>query len=113
MDISQALTNMIKLEIARKEFSTGSRGFHGTGKIIVDGVRYQAQAQAVLLGSKDDPHLKVDASTDEMAAALTALVADGLQARTFRTGRTGFRADGKVEARGQRFQASVQAVRLT
>lgn len=112
MDISQALTNMIKQELGRKEFATGSKGFHGSGKITVDGVRYQAQAQAVLIGSKDDHRLTLDASTEEMSAVLTSLVVDGLSARRFSTGRTGFRADGKVEAHGQRFQASVQAVRL-
>lgn len=113
MDISQALVNMIKFELAAKEFSTGSKGFHANGKITVDGIRYQAQAQAVLIGSKEDPQVTVEATTDEMAIALAGLVVDGLCARRFSTGRTGYRADAKVQAHGQRFQASVQAVRLS
>lgn len=75
-------------------------------------MRYQAQAQAVLIGSKADPSATVDATTDEITAALAGLVASGLAPRTFRTGRTGHWVTGKVEAHGQRFQAGVQAVRL-
>ncbi|GAA3120253.1 hypothetical protein GCM10010466_08920 [Planomonospora alba] len=111
MDISQALVNMIKSELTPKVFSTGSKGFHGSAKITVDGVRYQCQAQAVLVGSKQDPNAVVRATTEEMGAALSGLLED-LQPRTFSSGKTGFRADGKVEAHGQRFQSSVQAVRL-
>ncbi|GAA2653605.1 hypothetical protein [Nonomuraea recticatena] len=112
MEIGQALTNMIKSELESKVFSTGLQGFHGCGKITVEGVRYQASCQAVLVGSKDDPSISLLASLEEISAALAGLVVDGLQARRFSTGRTGFRADGKVQAGGQRFQASVQAVRL-
>ncbi|MFI6321592.1 hypothetical protein ACIBG8_28935 [Nonomuraea sp. NPDC050556] len=112
MDVSQALTHLIKSELAPMQFSTGSRGFHGSGKIVAEGMRYQAQCQAILIGSKSNPNLTVDATCDEIAAALTALVVDGLQARRFSTGRTGFRTDGKIQAGGQRYQASVQAVRL-
>ena len=35
-----------------KEFKTGSRGFHGQGKIEIDGKRYQVQIQLVEIGSK-------------------------------------------------------------
>ncbi len=35
-----------------KEFKTGSRGFHGQGKIEIDGRRYQVQVQLVEIGSK-------------------------------------------------------------
>lgn len=35
-----------------KEFKTGSRGFHGQGKIEIEGKRYQAQIQLVEIGSK-------------------------------------------------------------
>jgi hypothetical protein len=35
-----------------KEFKTGSRGFHGQGKIEIDGKRYQVQLQFVEIGSK-------------------------------------------------------------
>jgi len=35
-----------------KQFKTGSRGFHGQGKIEIDGKRYQSQIQLVEIGSK-------------------------------------------------------------
>ncbi len=35
-----------------KDFKTGSRGFHGQGKIEIDGKRYQVQLQFVEIGSK-------------------------------------------------------------
>ena len=35
-----------------KAFKTGSRGFHGQGKIEIDGKRYQSQIQLVEIGSK-------------------------------------------------------------
>ena len=35
-----------------KQFKTGSRGFHGQGKIEIDGKRYQTQVQLVEIGSK-------------------------------------------------------------
>ncbi|MEW9532835.1 hypothetical protein [Microbispora sp. NPDC049125] len=113
MDVSQALTNMIKSELGRKEFSTGSKGFYGSDKITAEGVRYQAQAQAVLIGSKEGQRLAVQATPEQMSAALAGLIMDSLTARRFRTGRTGYRADGKIEAHGQWYQASVQAVRLS
>jgi hypothetical protein len=113
MDINQALVTMVEAELGPKKFSTGSKGFFATGKVTADGVRYQANAQAVLVGSKGNPRAKVEATTEEIAAALAAFVKDELAGRTFSTGRTGYRADGKIQAHGQRFQASAQAVRLS
>ena len=40
------------LNAAEKVFKTGSRGFFGMGKILIDGKRYQAQVQLVEIGSK-------------------------------------------------------------
>ena len=37
-----------------KDFATGSRGYHGQGKIEIDGKRYQAQLQMVEIGSKSE-----------------------------------------------------------
>ena len=37
-----------------KTFASGSRGFHGQGKLEVNGERLQAQCQAVVIGSKDE-----------------------------------------------------------
>lgn len=36
----------------KKQFSTGSRGFHVSDKIVIDGKRYQANVQLVEIGSK-------------------------------------------------------------
>jgi hypothetical protein len=110
--ISHELTILVKENLAAKEFSTGSKGFYATGKLTHEGDRYQANAQAVLIGSKADPKAKVTATTAELVEALTALIGQGVPARTFSTGSTGYRTQGKVEAHGQRFQVSVQAVRL-
>ncbi len=38
-----------------KNFKTGSRGFHGQGKIDFNGKRYQTQVQMVEIGSKNTP----------------------------------------------------------
>lgn len=111
-DIHQALANMIKAETGPKKFSTGSKGFYANGKITVDGARYQASAMAVLIGSKDNPKARVAASTEEITAALTDMVQAGVPACQFKTGKAGYRTQGKAEAHGQRFQVSVQAVRL-
>ena len=35
-----------------KTFATGSEGFHGQGKIVIDGKRYQAQCQLVAIKEK-------------------------------------------------------------
>jgi hypothetical protein len=83
-DISRALKGLVTQELAPKEFSTGSKGFRAVGKITADGVRFQAQTQAVLIVPK-----------------------------TFSSGNTGFYVGGTVTAGGQRFQAQAQAVRLS
>ncbi len=50
-----------KLTLKPKQFKTGNTGFFGQGKIQVEGKRYQAQCQAVLIkGQAAEP-----ASTDE------------------------------------------------
>ncbi|MBT2233222.1 hypothetical protein [Nonomuraea sp. NEAU-A123] len=67
----------------------------------------------MLVGSKDDPSVTVEATTEEMAAALAEVVTNGLGPRTFNSGRTGYRAAARVHAQGQRYQTSVQAVRLS
>ena len=40
------------LVLAEKTFASGSRGYHGQGKVELGGRRYQVQAQAVEIGSK-------------------------------------------------------------
>lgn len=41
------------LVLNEKHFTSGSRGYHGQGKIEIGGRRYQAQCQLVEIGSKD------------------------------------------------------------
>jgi len=67
---------------------------------------------AVLIGSKDNPKVKVSATADEITAALADLVQAGVPACQFKSGKTGYRTQGKAEAHGQRYQVSIQAVRL-
>jgi hypothetical protein len=40
------------LTAKEKVFGTGSRGYSGTGKVEIDGKRYQAQIQLIEIGSK-------------------------------------------------------------
>lgn len=42
------------LVLTEKAFKSGSRGYHGQGKIDIDGKRYQCQCQLVEIGSKGD-----------------------------------------------------------
>ena len=41
-----------KLTANEKVFATGSRGYHGQGKLEIGGKRYQVQVQLVEIGSK-------------------------------------------------------------
>jgi hypothetical protein len=41
------------LVLKPKEFTSGSTGFFGQGKLELEGERYQAQAQLVKIGSRD------------------------------------------------------------
>lgn len=36
----------------KKDFKTGSRGYHGTGKMMAGGKNYQVNIQCVEIGSK-------------------------------------------------------------
>ena len=38
--------------IDKKDFKTGSRGYHGTGKMVAGGKKYQVNIQLVEIGSK-------------------------------------------------------------
>lgn len=43
------------IELRPKEFNTGSRGYHGNGKIVINGKRYQVGANIVEIGTKPKP----------------------------------------------------------
>ena len=40
------------IELEAKNFKTGSRGYHGHGKVPLNGKRYQANFMLVEIGSK-------------------------------------------------------------
>jgi len=40
------------IELEAKNFKTGSRGYHGHGKVPVNGKRYQANLLLIEIGSK-------------------------------------------------------------
>lgn len=40
------------IELETKDFKTGSRGYHGHGKVPVNGKKYQANFMLVEIGSK-------------------------------------------------------------
>jgi len=40
--------------LREKVFKSGKTGFHGQGKLALDGQRYQAQAQLVAIAAKSD-----------------------------------------------------------
>ncbi|MEV5576596.1 hypothetical protein AB0L06_41765 [Spirillospora sp. NPDC052269] len=109
----EALAGMISNRLEQRTFNTGSKGFHAFGRVVLEGISYQAQAQAILVGSKGDPELTPEASTEEIGTALVDLTSRALAHKNFRSGRSGYLANGKVTVRGQRYQANVQAVRLT
>ena len=108
-----ALTGLVKGRLGKREFSTGSQGFYGQDKIEAGGRRFQAQAQAVLIGSKNNPKMRAMATDDQVKAAVIAgLIDKGVPAREFSSGKSGFRAQGKVQVGDETYQASVQAVLL-
>jgi hypothetical protein len=48
-----------------KTFKTGSEGFFGQAKVEIDGARYQIQAQAVRIGSKEGAKAGAPEAQDE------------------------------------------------
>jgi hypothetical protein len=63
-----------QVAVPAKDFKTGSKGYFTSGKIEVDGLRYQMQVQLVLIGSKpaDLEDLAAKAAKQD-AAALDAM----------------------------------------
>ena len=112
--VADALSGLVKTRLAYKAFTTGSKGFFGQEKIEVDGRTYQAQVQAILIGSKADPDMVARATADQMKAALAAhLISNGVPPTTFvKSGNTGYRAQAKVPVGDETYQAQVQAVLL-
>jgi hypothetical protein len=95
-----------------KLFSSGSQGYYRQRKVRTgNGVRYQAQVTAVLIGSKRNMASDVRATRDDVAFEMSAIIAT-LEAKEFRTGRIGYYASGKITVGGERFQVGMQAVRI-
>jgi len=100
----------VKALATAKAFSTGSVGWFVSDKVVIDGVRYQAQAQAVVVNSKG-----IVKDGDDSAAVLAALGVTGNQtiemqvlAKDFKTGSKGWFGSGKVVINGHICQAQVQ-----
>jgi hypothetical protein len=106
-----ALASLVKGGLAPKDFSSGSKGFYCQDKTDIGGQRYQAQASAILIGSKNDPKARVLATVDQVkAAVITELINKGVPYRTFGSGSTGYRTQGKVQVGAESYQVQVQAV---
>jgi hypothetical protein len=112
--IDESLTNLVKSQMEPKTFpSTGSKGFHCSDKFLVSGQRYQASAQAVLIGSKKNPKMRARATADQVQAAIIAnLIEPGVESKNFHSGRTGYYGQGKIRVGDESYQAAVQAVLL-
>lgn len=96
--------------VAPKAFSTGSVGWFMNDKIVVDGIRYSAQAQAVVVNSKG-----IVKDGDDEQAVLKALGVTGNQtvkmqlvAKDFKTGSKGWFNSGKMAINGHICQVQVQ-----
>ncbi len=95
-----------------KLFTSGSQGFYCQGKIVIENSkRYQAQVTAVLIGSRNDLTITLQATKEEVAYALFPIL-DSLQSKTFKTGRVGYYTNGKATVGMERFQVAIQAVQL-
>jgi hypothetical protein len=114
-ELTAKLASMVTLELAGpRTFSTGSKGFHATGKVTTeDGQRWQASANVTLIGSKTDESMTVSASRQDVAEKVALMVSVEGHERTFSSGNVGVFAQGKVVADGQRFQVTAQAVHIT
>src|ERR1700722_5677931 len=110
--VDDALAVLIQDELDRKDFQTGSKGFHCQGKIADGDDESQASAQLVLVGSKSDPEIEFRATVEQAVGALAELMKAGVPAKDFGTGKTGYYAGGKVPIGEERYQAAVQAVLL-
>lgn len=95
-----------------KLFSSGSQGYYVQGKLkLPNGIRYQAQATATLIGSKNDLTVNLVATRDQMIGLLTEKLAL-LQPKTFRTGRVGYYGNLKLQVGAEKFQVALMAVQL-
>jgi hypothetical protein len=111
--IDEALAGQVRAALEYKVFQgSGSKGFHCQGEITAAGARYQASAQAVLIGSKKDPRMQVRASAGQVKDALTDLIRAGLPPKVFQSGKKGYYASGALPVRAESYQAQVQAVLL-
>lgn len=52
IEILEGSKTLASFELTKKQFKTGSRGFHAQGKMELNGKRYQANFLLVEIGSK-------------------------------------------------------------
>jgi hypothetical protein len=111
-EIGAALFGLVQAELDHKDFKSGSKGFYCQQQITVGGQRYQASAQAILLGSKQDPQMQVRATADQAKSEMTELIEGGMPPKDFTTGKTGYYTSGKFAIGSESYQAQAQAVLL-
>lgn len=94
-----------------KAFGTGSVGWFVSDKIVVDGVRYQAQAQAVVVNSKgiiEDPKADNSKALEALGVVGNQTIEMQVLAKDFKTGSKGWFNSGKIAINGHICQAQVQ-----
>lgn len=95
-----------------KFFKTGSQGFFRQGKVnMPDGRRFQCQVSAILIGSKDDPMTQICTEKETLSFEMQKVLSN-VRPKVFKSGRTGFYANGKVAVGEERFQVAFQAVEI-
>lgn len=105
-----ANASSIVLAMAPKSATTGSKGFYASEKVVIDGKRYQGQASAWLIGSKNDPKAVVTTPQSVITEALSALA---VAPKVFQSKKRGFYGCTKILGHNnERYQATVQLVEL-
>lgn len=101
----------VKALASAKVFSTGSVGWFVSDKVVIDGIRYQAQAQAVVVNSKgiiEDPKADNSKALEALGVVGNQTIEMQLVAKDFKTGSKGWFNSGKVAINGHVCQAQVQ-----
>lgn len=95
-----------------KFFKTGSQGFFRQGKVTMpDGRKFQCQVSAILIGSKNDPMAQIRTERQTLSFEMQKVLSN-VRPKIFRSGRSGFYANGKVAVGEERFQVAIQAVEI-
>lgn len=95
-----------------KLFSSGSQGYYVQGKLSLrGGKKFQAQATAILIGSKANLAVSIHATRAQMVAEMESKL-DFLKPKNFSTGRVGYYGNLKIQIGSERFQVAIMAVEI-